>query len=517
MHAWTTSDHRTYSIPGKSISNLSNKPKNAALNEWSENVNQKKQMDGIFEEFVESTTLPGVTQVCKRKKLEWKIFWFFVSLGATMMSIYQSWPILKDFIDGKTVQSTSYSPDYDFPSVTICSNIRLTKTKKENFFNDLDLPENSGKDYFFTILKREFSGNYTSVGERFKPRSCSFNKKPCNSSDVNDYYYFRTANFGPCLTFNMGTHFMKRGRPNNVLNFKLSTERHSRSYDWNENYIQIWVHPPGTAPVLYRSEGFRVYPGDILEIRFDMKHITRLPKRRNECLDPLTTEQRFNNIYYTNHTNYIYSTKACVYSLLFDAKLENYGCLDSGVPMNHKWIGLWKTQQYNICEPGMTFPNSTTESNNKANNDESHENDFNTLYNFDANCSLPCTEWMVDYTVISTSAWFESLVSSTLQATQNKTKPSKKISWDSNSVDIKLSLASTMVEMVDEDYRYKTGDFAGIIGGNVGLWIGLCVISLAEAVELGIRLVSLILKRLFYGKGWRKPTVKIIQIKRPYQ
>ncbi|GAB6022567.1 acid-sensing (proton-gated) ion channel, variant 2 [Chamberlinius hualienensis] len=325
-----------------------------------DNVQNDATAMGMLRDFAQNTSLPGVGHVYGREGWYWKLFWFLISIGAAAMAIIQSWRILNDFAGGKTIQSTSYSTEFDFPAITICSNIRLHYRKK-GMIDDLDLSYLNRDNYThlmafvdLLLLKENETGD-DPFGPPLSPKNCIYNQVPCDKKDDDEIFHFDTPLFGNCFTYNIGTKKSKEGKANYFLTMKVPMDKFSRRLDWNENFIQVWLHPPGTAPVLYRHEGIRVYPGDSVDIKFQMKKITRLPKKGRECLDPKGTSKRFESIFHTENDPYLYSSRACSYSLLYETKKDLYSCMDPAIPRNAKWREEWQTGHYNMCLPVTHF------------------------------------------------------------------------------------------------------------------------------------------------------------------
>ncbi|XP_076106021.1 degenerin deg-1-like [Mytilus galloprovincialis] len=62
---------------------------------------------------------------------------------------------------------------------------------------------------------------------------------------------------------------------------------------------------------------------------------------------------------------------------------------------------------------------------------------------------------------------------------------------------INIYFTSLQEEITEEELAYTVENFWSDIGGSLGLWVGMSVISLAEILELGILILRLFRKRTF--------------------
>ncbi|GAB6028013.1 hypothetical protein CHUAL_002240 [Chamberlinius hualienensis] len=250
-------------------------------------------------EFRNHTTISGVLHILTRKRWAWRIFWLLVSLLGLAMSFYQSQDVLADYFGGKTIQIIRYNNAgrVPFPSLTVCSNIRLQYKKATDELTQLLCPNaktifscsrtNRSTRAFGQEVKEDQKLLQTlieyqlhiPVAERreafYGKRSrflyqCSWKGVRCNYNDSQEIYFFSTLLHGQCFTFNMGVNFSQMGRESREFIAVLNMDRLSRKLKFNDMVANFWVHPPGTSPNLHTDNAGRIFPGDKTRIDFSM-------------------------------------------------------------------------------------------------------------------------------------------------------------------------------------------------------------------------------------------------------
>ncbi|GAB6028012.1 hypothetical protein CHUAL_002239 [Chamberlinius hualienensis] len=110
-------------------------------------------------------------------------------------------------------------------------------------------------------------------------------------------------------------------------------------------------------------------------------------------------------------------------------------------------------------------------------------------------CKSPCSEYLVQYGANTMSLLLENVVEESLlgrsmqidEMEQFFQNPFTKIGTELKNRTIailQLAPENNIVEDIIEENKYSVADFLGILGGNISLWVGVSVISLAEFLEL---------------------------------
>lgn len=110
------------------------------------------------------------------------------------------------------------------------------------------------------------------------------------------------------------------------------------------------------------------------------------------------------------------------------------------------------------------------------------------------NCKPPCNEKKYNQRITMTrwpSKSEEPLIHSTL-----RTKNKQVTSLRDNVMIVRVYFTSLMVQAFNEEESYTEENFVSDIGGQLGLWVGMSVLTLAEIVELGILIIIGLCKKL---------------------
>ncbi|CAB3990402.1 degenerin deg-1-like, partial [Paramuricea clavata] len=195
--------------------------------------------------------------------------------------------------------------------------------------------------------------------------------------------------------------------------------------------------------------------------------ITRVdPFKNGSCHASLTLSTR--NIYrnYLNGAANKYTVKACLESCLARAQFSKCKCSDA------KYAGYVER----LCnEPDeLTCMNSVRSSfkNNRLGCTEQ--------------CPQPCEHHSYRYTIMTSTLTTKAKETKKKDKFANKKDPS--FDFDDNFLRVKIFYDELNLEKVVQSTYYDLQTLLGDIGGQMGLWIGISVISVAEFGDLLISL-----------------------------
>ncbi|XP_060067390.1 degenerin-like protein asic-2 [Ylistrum balloti] len=103
------------------------------------------------------------------------------------------------------------------------------------------------------------------------------------------------------------------------------------------------------------------------------------------------------------------------------------------------------------------------------------------------NCKQPCNEKKFEQLITMTKWPSRSTEPVIRKILRDKNR--KETSLSDNVMLVRVYFSSLTVQAFNEEEAYTTENFVSDIGGQLGLWIGMSVLTLAEIVELGVLIV----------------------------
>ncbi|XP_070544098.1 uncharacterized protein [Ptychodera flava] len=290
---------------------------------------------------------------------------------------------------------------------------------------------------------------------------CTYDEKTCSPSDFST---FQDDHYGNCFKFNHG----QNGTIVRDANRQgaLSGLRLTLFLEQNE-YISVYGRNAGARvninplndTVLPQDEGITIMPGTVTSIGIREKHTLRKTKPYGKCKD----EANEDGLYGPNRT---YGVLACQKTCVQRQMLKYCKCVDS----------------YIMGEPQCLITNITQDTCRQF---------IRYLFQIQklgCDCPIPCKEQYYDQT-ISQSLWPATVSLSYLLKTIHSISSKTKDINDAHSVSLNLAqlevyFEELTVESTIELPAYEIEDFLSDIGGTLGLYIGLSVITVAEFIEL---------------------------------
>ncbi|GAB6029600.1 hypothetical protein CHUAL_014160 [Chamberlinius hualienensis] len=288
------------------------------------------------------------------------------------------------------------------------------------------------------------------------------------------------------------------------LSFSFINELVERIDDLNRKPVFVMaIHPYGTAPILHPSRVIRISPGDFTTISMTQSVITRLPSPyQSKCVDGEDVAVKNTTIYYRPYKQYIYSHDACVMTCEQRLRMENCGCIDQTIPVSDYLLQMYKDLP--MCLLLAAGNHCYTELVNTT----------------QCNCPVPCKETRIHTEIITESianennvaSYYNQLIPSRFlpnSVAHNLTykdglRDSDKFRSLRSTVTIRFK--STVYEEVTELPKITITDFLGFIGGNIGLWLGISIISIFDIFEY----VSLKVQLFYRAVKILNPQVKPI-------
>ncbi|RUS76465.1 hypothetical protein EGW08_015779, partial [Elysia chlorotica] len=506
----------------------------------------------IIAELGSESNAHGLAKIVTSRDNKRKVIWaLLVIIGFTAATLQLSL-LVRKYLQFQVVELSEIkdSMPVEFPSVTIC-NIEPLSLQQLH-----PLPgENSTlyKWLYFTHLfrfsRQTFFGSvrafYENLGEVAKNMShsledmliqCSFNRENCSTRN---FTYSFDGNYFSCFTFNGGQLQdqlqMHATGPENGLSLIISIEKFIPQfhvygiYNMDNNVlhsagIRVVVHAPGTMPSPV-DHGFDIPPGYSSSVGLKAVLHTRLSKPYGNCTESeLYGAQVFRNTYF-----------ACLQLCKQKLTVENCKCKSSKLPdipeLNVTFCGSIKDWQDILSnksgeyEPGDLIETKgldcAEELERRINNDRAYEKD--------CGCFQPCSEtaylkslslsyWPLEFYQLShLESIFENNASKATRKEEHfmrraHTDLKRVVNQSSDLTDFKrkelakessnlirqnmLRLNIYLEDLSVVEYRqlpaYGLADLFADIGGTMGLWMGISVLTIMELCELVIRLLGLL-------------------------
>jgi len=315
--------------------------------------------------------------------------------------------------------------------------------------------------------------------------SCTYRGVPCRNFTSFFWKSFWHYKYGNCYTFNSGktssgsnARVLKSNKPgpSHGLNLELNIEQ--------EDYIGVLAPEAGIRMDISTQgempfpleRGVSLAPGYATMIGLRKEMINREdPFESKRCLQTVSSDK--SNLY-TKHFGAVYSATACKDSCLAYNQLKECGCMEYRFP---------GSSSYGICSVTDKLTSKCLSKVQK----KFRENKLNCT----DSCPPPCREEgfkMSTSFAIWPSERFEPIYTEELR---NKKKlVTKDGSHRKNVCKLQVFYEELNLEVITERRSYEIEDFVSDIGGQLGLWIGFSVLTVAEFLELFMLLFHAALK-----------------------
>ncbi|CAH3139000.1 unnamed protein product [Pocillopora meandrina] len=500
-------------------------------------------------DYCEYTSGHGPPRIIASKQTIRKIFWTLLFLAALAMS---SWQINTLFNTYKarplsTHVSIKHETSLDFPVITICNFNAVKIGNIENFPEELkkDIqaettssnPPTRGKRAvnqpsssnspnnldFFEEEEEEGIENPDDLDEDFKNReqmimimaeagvealkplghqfkefvlSCRYRGISCGnfaSSYWTSYWHYT---YGNCYVFNAGKD--KSGNRATVLKSNKPGPSHGLNLELNieqDEYIGAFTEEAGVRIDISnqgemsfpREKGLSAAPGFATSIGIRKVEIHRkdpFTKKRCQNSSSLSDANLYKHNFQVN-----YSATACKESCLAYNQRKECKCMEYRFPLPND-----KTPVCDILNKTVVDCLSKVQKAFKRNE-----------LNCTLSCPPPCRESIFQLTS-SFSAWPSSGYKPFYIDKLNSQDKSHNLDINSNSSNLRSNVLKLNIfyeelnyETITEERSYELANFVSDLGGSLGLWIGMSVLSFAEVLEL-LLLIGYALFRKFRRK-----------------
>ena len=429
--------------------------------------------------FIHSFTAHGVIHICTGKSVIRRTIWLFIFLAASAICLFDISTHIKDLVSKPTSTTTliTKTDHLHFPAVTVCDlnhyDFDTLESKNLTTLIRSVYSASDSQDDCETLLQNTTctSLNLSEIGyEELSQEAshnlsdfisvCKFSGENCNMSG--EMFKPVMTNLGLCYTFNYadGESSLKihgSGQKQGLqMTLKISDTNHTTTAGAG---VKVAIHPQSEPP-LPDDQGYAVPTGMNAFIGIKETHIVDETFRHCKADDDVA-ELNF-------LTEHRYSTSSCLTSCTHTDIATNCGCVLSAsfvLPKDDTFTNL----------PNCSFDNLCC----------IYDKQF---YGAQANCSClpPCSYVTYDCDVsISYSTFFDS-------ATESAKRDS--------SLSINIYFKSFNVETKTTSKAYTFVELLSDIGGQLGLFLGISVITI---IEFGAWIIDEVKDRVF-GMNERK-------------
>ncbi|GAB6025207.1 hypothetical protein CHUAL_014017 [Chamberlinius hualienensis] len=255
--------------------------------------------------------------------------------------------------------------------------------------------------------------------------------------------------------------------------------------------LMVFIHEHGTSPNSIPSgAALAIRPNQVYTVKYSTIVNERLPHPySSKCVSPKSTEHQWKNNFYQPNRPYLYTYEECLSSCKFNSTIDSEFCIHGNSSWQYDYI------QYNQVEHQGRLDISLDHLSKKIDRTQCKRNQC-----LVSNCEIGCRD--VKYSI-------DEIIHSTLNKTASKQildyaldRIDSQLNSDSNNYTcfndpswLILKPKKLLTTIITEEAAMGLSTLLCDIGGTLGLWIGISVLSL---VELHCLIVQKIAKIFYY-------------------
>ncbi|XP_022797297.1 degenerin deg-1-like [Stylophora pistillata] len=357
------------------------------------------------------------------------------------------------------------------------------------------------EDLLLSFLALENQTTLHKMGHKYEDfvYDCNFRGIDCRENYSKYWNRFWDYRYGNCYTFNGGVDDDHNNQtilethntgPYGGLKLNLNIESNEYVPEISQAAgARIVIHPQGEMP-FPDEEGVDLVPGFSTTIGVRREVVIRVDPFNNGSCKHSNSEQK-NDLYKVKYGSF-YSRESCMRSCLAIAQIKKCGCADARFPVEDRHIcNTVKKPDTATCYEELT---------SQFNEEGLH---------CDKDCPVPCSE-LIYKTSMSMAEWpsegfqevlYNRVIKRKNAAAKNQEKEGPEF-LNRNFLQVKVFYERLNFQEVQEHLSYKGINLIADIGGQLGLWIGISVLTCCEVLELVLLLGQTVFKRVT-AKGSR--------------
>jgi hypothetical protein len=480
----------------------------------------------IITEWFLSSTAHALPNIFRTGNIFLKIMWLCCFLASaswciasmiTTLNNYYTWP---SYISTKIIQEIPTQ----FPAVSFCNMKAVNKTRSQYYLDTKVIKLNASvyvSPLFYSLSQQYLSRsainndlNLTlsekkSIGFELKDMlvSCCFNYEPCYLSD---FTYFYDSTYGNCYTFNKG--YDENGTNKEIKTLSLAGPLYGLilelflgdpnvdTYLEPDDGLLVSIHNQSSVPFT-QGDRIKVAAGAETDLIVNRNFISKLEFPYGDCLKDTSSKTVFTSYYFDYLVKTMkveYNQENCFALCLQKYIMESCNCSNSFMP-------AFNFTTHFCVNPRVEIPCMK-----------------NVITNFSkTSASLKCQEACpfecnsIEYGITSYRALFPSTFYASILYDALKNKRVN-ISYDN------IGKAVSRVNIYYKSMQYlstqqvistSSEDLFSNIGGTLGLYIGISVLSLVEVFELGFNLMMVLISSIKSKKQITNNNFEIVETK----
>ncbi|XP_013421470.1 degenerin deg-1-like [Lingula anatina] len=327
---------------------------------------------------------------------------------------------------------------------------------------------------------------------------CSWQGYPCDKSNFTEFSDYK---YGNCFIFNSGMNKTVRSAARGGHTYGLSLELYIEQDEYimttESAGVRVTIHEQNSMPFA-EEHSIVVAPGKHTSIGISKKRFVRIDSPYGDCKN-YTEEENYELNAYSEYYNLIvnYSREACFKTCLQRQIIRDCGCAHPSYPANAtalqaSWnIAYNKNLTNSRDDPVLcNIANSTTHI-------ECVDNIVDMYKKGQITCDCPpkCVEDTFEASV-SSMRWpsdvYQMEMLQTLSAYVNTDLDLLKMRR--NVLKVEIFYRDMNLETVTTNVAYSLTDLGSDLGGNLGLWLGVSVLTACELFNLILDVIQLALR-----------------------
>jgi hypothetical protein len=487
-------------------------------------VSQSQNLSLIYEikafafNWIGSSTSHGLPSVFRTNQTYLKIIWTLCFIASTATCGLLVVNYITTYISYGTNVNLEMVKDYPshFPAITICNLNPYYKRRSSNYINYVlqqnnlsylinSLKHVSTNDTAFSLLSSTNSviKSYTATDKNLNESSrrllgwemnemllsCYFNDNQCHASE---FSWLQTYEYGNCYTFNGNS-----SSPLKITNSGPGTGLHIELFVGDGSFDAQFVYPTGAYIIIHNqsvtpliaNEGFPVSVAHESQISIKRTFTQKLAYPYNDCLYDNTSPDSYSSDLYKaifntlNHKTY--RMKYCIRLCYQQEVIQTCNCSDASLPNPFSSKdGINTTACASSLQLACLVLFKKSFENNKL-SDECM-----------SNCPLECSSLvysssinLATYPTAFYSNWLQ-MQSNFAQKFQNNQTSTAKI--QESVIKINIFYDSMEYTSIKETAAVTIDILLGNIGGVLGLFIGISMLSFIEIIELLLEIIRIV-------------------------
>jgi hypothetical protein len=454
----------------------------------------KKQIKSKFVELSSASTSHGYPNIFRTKYLSIKILWVFslmTSIGFCIFLLIRGINAYLEYGVVTNIEMIDERP-VEFPTITVCDldkfqTYQAAELIREIYYTVYNIGLGDDSEYFIDLLStypyvyklatakaaNPSFGNSSRKKLAYDLKNtlfrCSYNNdvKLCNP-DQFEWSYDYT--YGNCYKFNSGYNSSgnevpikaasKPGYSNGLNMFFFNNQTKIKYTRLNVNKYQgyiVFIHDKTENPIF--SNGIQVLPGTHVNIGIKKTITKKYPEPYSNCKDLSAYSSYFYD--FLTQSNKVYRQRDC-FDLLLQRSIINYcGCYDLQYPQLYNAAPCLSLKQLECAEMGyLNFWNNHTDS---------------------SECPLECD--FVDFDFSYSTSDFDAYGMYLLYNEREPFSETYLEEFKKQTAIINVYFSDLRYTKITESPSTTIIDLFAYIGGTVGLFVGVSVLSCVEIVE----------------------------------